>query len=401
MFNNFNSEISFLVNGKISNKEIEETFNENTIEFLSCFSNNLIKDINCRKYSDLISLSFWCSKRNLSQLRKKYEKKELRLGRGLVFHITPSNVPTNFIYSLIFGLISGNSNIVKVPSNEFKQIDLICFHLNKLLKMSKFKLIKNKVMIIRYDSKKKDITDYISNICDLRVIWGGDETINSVRESKIRPHATDITFADRYSFTIINSKKILKLNNILTLKLVKNFFNDSFLMDQNACTSPHIIMWLGNKADKIKASNIFWKNLESYASKNYDIPDIAIIDKFNQLCIDAAKDKNFKKVNFKNKILSVIELKNIDEYLHYKRGKWGYFYEFNLKELNKLNKIINHKYQTVTYYGLEKKIFENYLIKNKIKGVDRFVPIGNSLKMGLTWDGIDIINSFSRAIEIV
>ena len=45
MFNNFNSEISFLVNGKISNKEIEETFNENTIEFLSCFSNNLIKKL--------------------------------------------------------------------------------------------------------------------------------------------------------------------------------------------------------------------------------------------------------------------------------------------------------------------------------------------------------------------
>ena len=38
------------------------------------------------------------------------------------------------MYSLIFGLISGNANIVKVPSREFKEIKIICEKINKLLK---------------------------------------------------------------------------------------------------------------------------------------------------------------------------------------------------------------------------------------------------------------------------
>ena len=44
---------------------------------------------------------------------------------GLVFHITPSNIPTNFAYSLLFGLLTGNSNIIKVPTKIFPQIEII------------------------------------------------------------------------------------------------------------------------------------------------------------------------------------------------------------------------------------------------------------------------------------
>ena len=57
---------------------------------------------------------------------KKGLSDEERVGLGLIFHITPSNVPTNFCYSLIFGLLTGNTNIVKVHSQKFEQIKIIC-----------------------------------------------------------------------------------------------------------------------------------------------------------------------------------------------------------------------------------------------------------------------------------
>ena len=39
-------------------------------------------------------------------LKKEYKKDEsLRLGRGIIFHIAPSNVPINFAYSLVAGLL--------------------------------------------------------------------------------------------------------------------------------------------------------------------------------------------------------------------------------------------------------------------------------------------------------
>ena len=51
------------------------------------------------------------------------------MGRGLIFHITPTNVPTNFFYSFIFSLLSGNSNIVKLPTKDFEEKNNIRFNL--------------------------------------------------------------------------------------------------------------------------------------------------------------------------------------------------------------------------------------------------------------------------------
>ena len=50
-------------------------------------------------YPDLKSLAFWCRNKNISKLKKEFNKNKNRIGLGLVFHITPSNIPTNFAYS--------------------------------------------------------------------------------------------------------------------------------------------------------------------------------------------------------------------------------------------------------------------------------------------------------------
>ena len=56
------------------------------------------------------------------------------------------HVPINFAYSLIFGLLTGNSNIVKVPSQNFVQIKIICDAINKVLKKG-FNNIKKTVSV--------------------------------------------------------------------------------------------------------------------------------------------------------------------------------------------------------------------------------------------------------------
>ena len=82
------------------------------------------------------------------------------------------------------------------------------------------------------------------------------------------------------------------------------------------------------------------------------------------------------------------------------RGKWGYFYELNLKKFTDLKKIINEKYQTITYYGFDKEYLENFVKKNDLKGVDRIVPIGEALDIGMIWDGYNIKDNLTRIIEI-
>ena len=80
-----------------------------------------MKDKNAMKYSDLISFGFWIREKNLKKKKNKYLGKELRLGYGLVFHITPANIALQFAYSFVISLISGNSNIIRVTSTKFEQ----------------------------------------------------------------------------------------------------------------------------------------------------------------------------------------------------------------------------------------------------------------------------------------
>ena len=102
---------------------IYDCFDEKLINFFKEISNFIFSDKNCRQFPDLVAFAYWARPENLNNLKVKNQTQKLTKGRGLVFHVTPSNVPTNFIYSLAFGLISGNSNIIKLPSkNLFKLI---------------------------------------------------------------------------------------------------------------------------------------------------------------------------------------------------------------------------------------------------------------------------------------
>ncbi len=104
-----------ITKNKRFNINVSEPFNNQSIDFLSDFSKELKKEKKIYKYPDLIYLVFWTSYKKIGEAKKKFLSRNIRLGRGLIFHICPSNVPTNFIYSFFFGLLSGNSNIVKVP----------------------------------------------------------------------------------------------------------------------------------------------------------------------------------------------------------------------------------------------------------------------------------------------
>ena len=115
-------------------REATIPYNEKVCDFIGELSKELILAPESKKYPDIKAFAFWCRNKNILNLKKKFLSDETRLGLGLIFHITPSNIPTNFAYSLIFGLLTGNSNIVKVPSQKFEQVLIICKSINKILK---------------------------------------------------------------------------------------------------------------------------------------------------------------------------------------------------------------------------------------------------------------------------
>ena len=388
--------IKYLVGSKNISKRSVLPYDNNICNFLGDLSDELNLNSESKNYPDIKTLAFWCRRQNINNLKKKFLSNETRVGLGLIFHITPSNIPTNFAYSLIFGLITGNSNIIKVPTQNFSQVEIICKSINKLLK-KKHRSIGKMISIIRY-SDNDNYTKKISSICNARLIWGGDNSIKNIRKFPLNQRALDIAFADRYSFCVMNTSEVMKLGEKEIKRLVERFYNDTYLVDQNACSSPHLIVWLGKKVDK--ARNKFWKHLHYHVNKKYILTETASVDKYTQLCSHILNLNNLKKYELYNNSIYTTFLKNLDKNIHELRGKWGFFYEYNINDLNKMKNYINNKYQTLTYFGLNKDILKNFIIKNQLEGIDRVVPIGQALDISFFWDGYDLNRTLSRVVDI-
>ena len=382
--------LSLLGNRSLSIKN-SEIFGFLVTKFLLELSNRIFKNPKFKKYPDIISYAFWIREGNLAEIKKNYNiKKELYIGRGLVFHVVPSNVPTNFIYSLTFGLLSGNSNIIKLPEKNFIQIDLLLSLINKILKNKNFKSLKNNIMFLKYNKKHNDITEYISSNSDARIVWGGDKTVMEIKKIPTKPTAIDINFPDKYSLCIISTDD-LKIN---LKKLVNNFYNDTFLYDQNACSSPHLILWYGKNTNQFKKK--FWSELSKIVKLRYDFPKINNLEKLEKKFFDKLMLKKNIEIYDVNNTLMIANFSKLIKQIDNFRGKWGYFYEHDLKKLSEINKICNSKFQTLTYFSSKNSNLHKFLQKNYFVGISRIVPVGSALEMNLNWDGNDIIRILSK-----
>ena len=375
-----------------------EVFSTITCSWLSDLSRFLLKDPKTKKYPDVATFAFFCRKANLSKLKvKHYNPNEIRIGKGIAFHIAPSNVPVNFAYTLISGLLAGNINIVKIPSKYFEQIDIIINAINKTLENPEFDEVKKRIFVIKYDTNS-ETTSIISKICDLRIIWGGNETVTNIKNIKSNPKSLDISFPDRYSISLIDAKSYLKLKD--KNKLSESFYNDTYLFDQNACTAPHSLFWVGCDQDIEKSKTIFWQLLEKKINeKQYNLNDISAIDKLVTFYSQSINQVSITKIN-KNNLIWRVDNKELNKNIDDFRCASGYFNEFKISHIDELDNIIKRNYQTLSYFGINKIEFEIFFKKKRPLGIDRVVQIGKTLDFSLKWDGYDLINQMSRIIEI-
>ena len=389
------NKIIFLNNNKKILIKIKKPFNDECIEFFDELSNIILKDKNFKKYPDLIYFGFWIRKSKITKLKYSYNLNNL-FGRGLVFHVTPSNTPLNFLYSFAFGVLSGNSNIVKIPMKEFAEIKIFFKLLKKLKRKSSKKILLNN-LFLRYKNYD-EINNFFSKNCNARLIWGGDNTINLFKKYNTKPRCLDLNFSDRYSFSIVNCEKLKNLNNNSFNQLIRNFYNDTYLYDQMACSSPNLIIWVNYK--KVQVEN-FWKKLLDLAKQKYNLNNTIYIEKFTKFQIDKIKLKNTNFFyNYKN-ILVRVGIKNFNKNFENLKGSYGYFYEIKTNKLNNIIKNCSSKIQTITYFGFDKKYIENNILRKVPEGIDRVVPFGKSTDINLYWDGYDIIRLLSRKLEIL
>lgn len=376
-----------------------KVFSDSVVDYLNQLSKTLFKDVRTKAYPDVGTFAFYCRSGNIRALKKKSDYvNAFRLGRGLIFHVAPSNVPVNFAYSLLAGLLSGNNNIVRLPSKNFEQVQIIIDAIDFLATQEKFQSVSNGIVLIQYDNTDDSISEYLSAICNVRIIWGGDETINNVRKYALSPRAFDLTFSDRYSICVLNADTFV--NEEKPRVIASGFYNDTYLFDQNACTSPHLVVWLGCVENVRKAQNIFWGELHKLVKEQYSIQAVQAVDKMTAAYDQALGMADIRLISTEDNLLWRVKLSSLEKDIENFRCSSGYFSEYHASSLDDLVPVINSKYQTMAYYGFDRVDLEDFISMERPTGIDRIVPIGRTTEFSLVWDGYDLINTLSRTVEI-
>jgi len=374
-------------------------YSEPAVVFLAELSKKILGMPTIRSFPDVAAFGYWCRAANLARMAREFDQANKRIGRGLVLHIAPGNVPVNFAFSLAFGVLSGNANIVRMPEAKFPQSEFLCDAIAELFSHPEHAEIASRNRILRY-ARSDETTAALSATCQARVIWGGDKTVKSIRSLPAPSRCVDITFADRYSFCAIGAKAVLNADAESLRNLATGFYNDAYLMDQNACSSPHLVVWIGQEPEVLDAMDKFWSSVAKVVSERYPFQPIHAVDKILQAsrsAIEFPGELDFSKLE---NLIYRIRLPELNQDTENLRGQFGLFYEFAANDLNWLTRIVSERCQTLAIFGLDQQKIVDEIIKNGLLGIDRIVPIGKALDIGVIWDGYDVIASLSRTIGI-
>ena len=368
-------------------------FSAEAVAFLTALSARILADAEAKAYSDVVTLGFWCRPAALRQMQRVYEAEKNRIGRGIVFHIAPSNVAVNFAYSCLAAFLAGNASVVRLPSKNFPQVDVLCRIFAETL--VEFPALFPYFLFVRY-GHVQEVNEHYSRMCQTRVVWGGDATIDAIRRAPLAPRANEITFADRHSLAVLDADAYLAAAD--KARIAQDFYNDTYLSDQNACTAPHFVIWLGTAV--AAAQEVFWNALHEVVGARYTMQAVQAVDKLTQLyrlgaCFEV------RQVPAEDNLITRVRVAKLTEEMTAYRAGSGFFIEYRAQELAEIRPLCGISCQTLSYYGVQKDALLQEILAMRPAGVDRIVPLGRTMDFALVWDGIDLIRTMSRVVQQV
>ncbi|GAB2690021.1 acyl-CoA reductase [Aliiglaciecola aliphaticivorans] len=359
-------------------------FDPEVLNFIEALSTALLKDSEAKSFPELVALGFWLRKSNLKKLHE-FAPTGIVKPLGWVLHFTPANVDTMFIYSWICSLLMGNHNVVRVATKSTELRGCLLGIINRLFAQPAFVRLGQYNLFIHYD-KQSEYSKILSSKADARVIWGGDESVNAIRQLPCQPRCRDISFADRYSAAVINGDQLTREN---VPKLAQLLWQDTQPHGQLACSSPRLIYWLGDRALQLA----LFQQVNCLATQNEQT-----INSLNDHLVTSQLLKSTGEAAepIIQSAVGVIPVSCFDEHwLDWHLGG-GYFLLMQIDTLEDIAATSNAKLQTLSYWGLEQQSLVKFAQQPSIQGIDRIVPVGQALDFSPVWDGYNLFDQLSR-----
>jgi hypothetical protein len=370
--------------------------------FASALSRALVSDAATRAHPELVALGYWlrpAHQQRLGLVSGPAQPGTLALPRGLVFHVAPANVDSLFAYSWMLSMLCGNRNVVRLSSQQGPQSRALLALVARLFAAPEWQDIANRTLLLRYGHEQA-ISERLSAACDLRVIWGGDQTVQTLRRLPLPPHATELCFPNKVSMAVLQASSVAEADDALMRRLATALHNDAYWFDQMACASPRLVVWVGDSADtRAAAAARLWAALaRELDQRQAGIEASAALDK--RLAADrlALAEPGVRIVDEDPRITRVwLPTPGWHDDLHCGAGL---FHECQMSDLAGLLPLLSRRVQTLVHHGFPAAAWHEFLQRHLPRGIDRIVPLGEALSFDRVWDGVDLRAGFLRQIVV-
>jgi hypothetical protein len=362
------------------------------VDFLSRFARKLLAPGIARRHPELGSLGYFLRPAELTRAASRLERADaLVFPRGNVFHVPPANVDTIFVYSWALSALAGNHNVVRISSRSAGAAETVLETLNVTLADAD-PVIGRTQWMVTY-GRDDTITAALSAWCDLRVIWGGDTAVETIRKQPLRPSARDLTFPDRTSWAAVSVPGWRAADPAARRAAVTGFSNDAYWFDQAACSSPRTVFLVGPGADGV-ADEFLSLLGEVVAQRGWTVDAAMAVEK-RVNAYGLAATGAATALRFPQNAVTGLDLADVQD----APRRWigaGAFPFATVATLDELVPVMNRQDQTFSHFGFAPAELRAFAAALGGRGVDRIVPFGSALTFSAIWDGYDLPREFTR-----
>lgn len=384
--------------------QVATPFDSDAVDFCATLSRALMESPDLQRHPEVVALGYWLRPASVERMRRALIDAEgpttLLVPRGCVFHVTPANVDTMFVYSWILSMLTGNISVVRVSERAGGLTKPLLGIIAALLADPRHRSVASRSHLV-HTSHDDEISRRLSSIADVRVLWGGDSTVEHFRTFPLPPRGRDVTFPNRHSLAVFDASAVAASSPSDLADLAGHFFNDAFWFDQGGCSSPRLIVWAAEADTDIERSRrLFRAALNGViSSRAYTSETGQVLAKL-ALALRAAAAVDGVQVNTSSNEATWVELPTLDGYSRENCGG-GLFFEYVSRDLeDDLGRFVGPQDQTAVCFGLDRETVRRIARSLNGRGVDRWVRAGTALKFGTEWDGYDLVREFVKLVVI-
>ena len=314
--------------------------------------------------------------------------------RGLVFHLPPQNVETVFLYSWALSYLVGNANVTRLPQQLSQTMRDVCN-----LFLDELQAVGDDTQVFIHYPSTSEFGALISKCSDARVVWGGDAKVAVFAPLPLRNGGKSIWFGDRSSFSVLKGAALQELDDEGRSALAHRLFNDIFVFDQMACSSPHVLYVVGDEnTTHHSAVEPLLRSLAHLATASGRASAAGHFMRKMVAAQRAAATGAASAIEWRDVSLTSV----VSSASGGPRGRigGGFLWVVYISSIGDLSALASERDQTVTHFGFEPGEIGDLAEIVARSGISRFAPVGSALDFDFVWDGYDIPFELTRLVRV-